>query len=88
VLSEIQRGGKFVVFPYTISLVVITLSRSSEVKFIRAGEGTFGAALPYMLLSLCFGWWGFPFGLIYTPISLVQCLSGGKNVTAEVMGVG
>lgn len=83
--QEIQRGGRFVVFPYTISIIVITLSRYSEVKFIRAGQGTFGAAMPYMLLSLCFGWWGFPFGLIYTPISVFQCMSGGKDVTRAVL---
>lgn len=86
VFAEIQRGGKFVVFPYTISIVVLTFSRNSEVRFVRAGESTFGAALPYILLSLFFGWWGFPFGLIYTPISLFHCLSGGKDVTSEVMG--
>ena len=84
VYAEIQRGGKFVVFPYTISLVVITFSRNSEVRFVKAGEGTFGAALPYILISFFFGWWGFPFGLIYTPISLFHCLSGGKDVTNEV----
>lgn len=37
------------------------------------------------MLSLLFGWWGFPFGLIYTPISLFQSLSGGKDITREVM---
>ena len=82
--AEIQRGGKFVTFPYTISILVITFSRSSEVKFIRAGQGTFGASLPYLLISLFFGWWGFPFGLIYTPISIVKCLAGGTDVTGEV----
>ncbi|MCU0659368.1 MAG: hypothetical protein MUF64_30135 [Polyangiaceae bacterium] len=85
VLDEVQRGGRFVVFPYTLSIVVLTFSRHSKVHFIRAGEGTFGKAFPYLMLSLLFGWWGFPFGLIYTPISLFQSLSGGKDITREVM---
>lgn len=83
--DEVQRGGRFVVFPYTISLVVLTFSRQSEVKFIRAGQGTLGAGFPYLMLSLMFGWWGFPFGLIYTPISVFQTLSGGKDITGDVM---
>jgi hypothetical protein len=83
--DEIQRGGRFVMFPYTISFVVITFSRNSEVKFIRAGQSTLSMALPYILLSLCFGWWGIPFGLIYTPISVVQCLSGGKDLTPQFL---
>lgn len=85
VMAEIQRGGRFVVFPYTISILVITFSRASQVHFIRPGESTLGKAFPYLLLSLFFGWWGFPFGLIYTPISIIRCLSGGKDVTADVM---
>lgn len=86
VMTEIQKGGKFVTFPYTISIVVLTFSRTSEIKLIKAGQGTFGTALPYLLISFFFGWWGFPFGIIYTPISLVKCLAGGNNVTAEVIG--
>lgn len=85
VMDEVQRGGRFVVFPYTISIVVLTFQRHSGVHFIRAGEGTFGKAFPYLLLSLLFGWWGIPFGLIYTPIALFQSLSGGKDITGEVM---
>lgn len=85
IVQEVQRGGRFVVFPYTLSIVVLTFSRHSEVKFLRAGEGSLGAALPYILLSMLFGWWGFPFGLIYTPISIGKCLMGGKDITAEVM---
>lgn len=83
--DEVSRGARFVVFPYTVSLLIVTLSRASDVHFVRAGSSAFLPALPYMIISFCFGWWGFPFGLIYTPISLFQCLSGGKDVTGEVM---
>ncbi len=41
--------------------------------------------LPYTLLSLFIGWWGFPWGLVYTPMVLIQNLGGGNDVTAEVM---
>jgi hypothetical protein len=35
-------------------------------------------------LSLLFGWWGLPWGLIYTPLTLWTNLSGGRDVTAEL----
>ena len=86
VQSEVARGGKFVVFQYCISIVVMTFKRNSAVYFIRAGEGTFGASIGYTLLTLLLGWWGIPWGPIYTIGALVTNLGGGKNVTNEVMG--
>ncbi len=82
---EIQRGGKFVIFEYCISLLIITLKRPSAIHFIRPGEGTFGKSYTYTILSAIAGWWGFPWGPIYTIMSLVTNLGGGKDVTNEVM---
>lgn len=82
--AEIAKGGKFVVFPYAISILIMTFYRKSDVHFIKAGEGTFGKALPYVLLSSFFGWWGFPWGLVRTPQALFHCLSGGEDVTDEM----
>ena len=31
----VQQGGKFVVFPYTVSFILMTLKRSSDIYFIR-----------------------------------------------------
>jgi hypothetical protein len=39
--SELSRGAKFVVFEYTISILVMTFKRSSDVHFLKAGEGAF-----------------------------------------------
>jgi len=83
---ELDRGGKFVVFQYTISIVIMTFKRSSSVRFVKAGEGTFAASLPYTLLTLFFGWWGIPWGPIYSIGALFSNLSGGKDVTSEVLG--
>jgi hypothetical protein len=85
VRQEVSRGAKFVVFTYAMSFLIITLKRSSAVHFIRAGQGTFGASLPYTLLSFFIGWWGFPWGLVYTPMAIIQNLAGGTDVTAAVM---
>lgn len=82
--TELSQGAKFVVFEYCISVIVITLRRSSEVHFVRPGQSTLADAMPYILLSLAFGWWGFPFGLIYTPWTIITNLQGGKDVTSQV----
>ena len=85
VQDHLRRGGKFVVFSYCMSFLVVTLRRSSDVMFIKAGESAFVASLPYTLLSLVIGWWGFPWGLIYTPMAVITNLSGGKDVTGIIM---
>jgi hypothetical protein len=36
------------------------------------------------MLSLLFGWWGIPMGILYTALALVTNLSGGCDVTDEV----
>ena len=83
--SEIARGGKFVIFPYCISIVVMTFRRNSDIYFIKVGESAVSAGLGYTLLALILGWWGIPWGPIYTIGSVYTNLTGGKDVTAEVM---
>lgn len=87
VKGELRRGGRFVMYQYTISLVFVTLQRSSDIYFISSDEGGASNALPFTLVSLLFGWWGFPWGPIRT-ISSIRCnLLGGKDVTQEVMAL-
>jgi hypothetical protein len=82
---ELQRGGKFIIFQFCLSFVVVTLKRGSDVYFIRAGESAALKGIGYTLLTLILGWWGFPWGPIYTIEALVTNLSGGKDVTTEIV---
>jgi hypothetical protein len=82
---ELAHGAKFVVFQYTISIIVMTFRRSSAVYFIRAGESGLLKGLPFTLLTFVFGWWGIPWGPIYSIGSLFNNLRGGKNVTDEIV---
>ena len=52
---ELRRGGRFVFFPYCISLLVVTMKRPSDVYFVRSGESAIVKGLPYLLLSLVAG---------------------------------
>ncbi|UZR98260.1 hypothetical protein [Chondrinema litorale] len=83
--KELQRGAKFVVFQYCISLIVVTFKRGSDIYFIREGESAVGKGIGYTLLTFFVGWWGIPWGPIYTIGSLYTNLSGGKDVTQEVL---
>ena len=85
--SEVKRGGRFVMYQYTVSLIVVTLQRSSDIYFIPADEKTISKGLPFTMVSLVFGWWGFPWGPIRTISSITCNVSGGKDVTQEVMAL-
>ena len=63
----------------------MTFKRSSSVHFIKAGESATAKGLGWTFLTLIVGWWGIPWGPIHTIGSLFTNLSGGKNVTAEVI---
>jgi hypothetical protein len=81
---ELQRGAKFVFYYYCVSLLVITLRRPSGIYFLRAGESAVVKSLPWTLLTVVAGWWGIPWGPIYSIQSLVVNFKGGKDGTAEV----
>lgn len=83
--QEADRGGRFVYFAYTISLIVVTFKRTSDVYLVKKEQSLVSKGLPYTLLSFFFGWWGIPFGPKYTVESIRTNLSGGKDVTEEVM---
>lgn len=82
---EVANGGKFIYYAFTISLLIVTFKRTSDVYLIKGNENAVSKGLPFTMLSFLFGWWGFPFGPKYTIESIRTNLKGGKNVTDEVM---
>ena len=82
--DEINQGGRFVLYRYCISLLVITLRRSSDIYFVRAGESRVTRGLPLTFLTFVMGWWGIPWGPIYSIQCLYVNLRGGEDVTAQV----
>jgi hypothetical protein len=85
VQSEVAQGGKFVIYPYCISILIMTFRRNSGIYFIKAGESSLGSGIGYILISLFLGWWGIPWGPIYTISTIYTNLTGGKDVTQEMM---
>jgi len=82
---ELERGGKFVIFQYCFSVIIMTFKRGSDVYFIRSGESTIKHSIGYTLLTFFVGWWGIPWGPVYTIGSIFTNLTGGKDVTQEVI---
>ena len=82
--SELERGAKFVVFTYCFSIIVITFRRSSDIYFVRSRESAIKYGWPWLLISFVFGWWGIPWGPIYTIQAIFRSFSG-KDVTLEVL---
>ena len=83
--QEVQQGGKFVIYQYCISLLVITFRRSSNIHFISHEQNAVFKGIPFTLLSLVLGWWGIPWGPIYTIQGVWVNFKGGKDVTKEIV---
>lgn len=82
--QQLAAGGKFVVFEYAISILVMSFKRGSDIYYIRPGESAFTKGLPYTLLTMVTGWWGIPWGPIYTIMAIATNFSGGKDVTEHL----
>ncbi|RZJ64147.1 MAG: hypothetical protein EOO45_19080 [Flavobacterium sp.] len=83
--AMVQQGGKFVYFPYTVSIGIATFKRASSIYFIPAGENSLKHSYKHVLVNGVIGWWGIPWGPIYTIGSMYHQIKGGKDVTEAVM---
>lgn len=81
----VNQGAKFVIFPYTISIVLATFKRSSSIYFIRPNENSIKYSYGHVGVNLLFGWWGIPWGPIYTIGAAYNHVTGGKDVTQEIV---
>ena len=83
--EELENGGKFVIYKYCISIMVLTFQRPSAIHFIRSDQSAVVHGLKYSLMSVITGWWGIPWGPIYTIGSLYTNFRGGQDVTSDVI---
>lgn len=84
IADEVRSGGRFVFFEICISVLVMTMRRPTDIIFLRGNESGWVRGLPYALVSLTLGWWGLPWGVIYTPLTTATNLAGGCDVTEQV----
>jgi hypothetical protein len=83
VKEALEQGGRVVVYEFCISLIFITLRRPSSPIVLPPGNRGIIRGLPYCLISLVFGWWGIPWGVIYTPLTIMTNVMGGFDVSSR-----
>lgn len=81
----INQGAKFVIFPYTVSFVLMTLKRNSSIYFLHPYEKSIKYSYRHVGVNLVLGWWGLPWGPIYTIGAMYTQIIGGKDVTQIVL---
>jgi hypothetical protein len=85
--DELAMGGRIMTYGYCISILAMTFRLMSAPYFIKAGEMKSKYRAKYNLRSYLFGWWGLPWGPIYT-IDMLRINSekkgGGIDVTDNV----
>jgi tetratricopeptide (TPR) repeat protein len=65
-----------IVIPYLFSFIVITMRRSWT--GIYCGRHRLQRLLAAGFISSILGWWGIPWGLIHTPLTLLKLARGGE----------
>ena len=83
VRQQVQMGARFVMFRWSVSVIIMSFRRTSPIYFVRPGEQPRGWT--YTLLTLLIGWWGIPWGPIFTIQTLITNLGGGIDVTEAVL---
>jgi hypothetical protein len=97
--AEIRSGGArlgpVVVTPRTrvhemtlcVSALLVTV-RHTSAPVVEGRDSVFGTGFTLSVLSFLFGWWGLPWGPIFTVQTLARNLRGGKVYTVdELLGL-
>ena len=83
--EELSKGGKFVTYSWTLSVILMTYKRpANKIYFLKHNDSAIKFGWPYLLLSLILGWWGIPWGPIYTVQAIYQSFTG-IDVTDEMI---
>lgn len=86
IITDINKGGKFISYGYCISIVALIFRLTSSPHFIKSTEKPSKYRLKYNILSLLLGWWGLPWGPIYTIDMLrLNLKKGGIDITEEIL---
>jgi hypothetical protein len=74
-------------YGYCVSILAITFRLVSPPYFIKPGERLSKYRLGYNIRSVLFGWWGLPWGSIYT-IDMIKINfknGGGIDITDDIL---
>ncbi|MCL1807280.1 MAG: hypothetical protein FWG31_06230 [Oscillospiraceae bacterium] len=82
--QELRNGSCFIRYRFCFSLLFFTFMRSSGIYLIRDGESRAAKGLRFTVLTFLAGWWGVPWGPVYSIRSIKTNLRGGIDITENV----
>ena len=82
---EINRGGRFVAYHQVTSVILVSWRQEVSLCFLQKGQSHPANRLGAILHSLFFGWWGFPWGALWTITAILTNLMGGEDVTERTI---
>lgn len=81
---EMEHGGRFVMYSYAISILIMTFKRPTSIYFVKGGESRLVKGLPWTGVTAVLGWWGIPWGPIYSIGCIAGNFAGGTDLTHAV----
>jgi hypothetical protein len=83
--ARIAAGDRCVRFESCVSFLFATIRRQSPVYLTTGWQDRYVRGLGYSLVALLLGPWGVPWGLVWTPWAFWVNVTGGVDVTDEVL---
>jgi hypothetical protein len=84
-VDEVKLGGRFVVYHWSVGLLIKSIHVPSAVHFVPPGHRPPRPRTWFSLATLLTGWWAIPFGPARTIACVRENLAGGRDVTASVL---
>jgi hypothetical protein len=81
----VSAGARLVRFEICVSFLFATIRRQSPLYLTESWQERYLRGFCYSVLTLCFGLWGVPWGLIWTPRAIWVNLTGGVDETEKAM---
>lgn len=82
---KLTEGYRLVSYEYCLSFIVVTLKRSSDLYLVPPREADLGNRALFSSLSFFIGWWGIPWGPIYTISTIFRNLRGGHDHSQKLV---
>jgi hypothetical protein len=84
-LDEVKSGARLIRYSYCFSIIILSFKRQTKPIFVRAGKSARIAGLGWSAIAFVVGWWGVPWGPIFTVQCIVRNMRGGHDITDDVV---
>lgn len=86
VAQAVMSGVRFKIVPYVFSVVIMSFRRNmGGIQPVSTGSWPVGSVIGAVIITMLFGWWGFPWGIIWSIPVLFQLWNGGRDVTSQML---